>query len=252
MREILNQLEGNPGLKDLFEAQAEFDRPLATLVQGVPLPESFEQEIDAGLRRAAQPQFSWRGLLCEPAFWAVLLAFAFLVAWGGNTLYQRAIGFPGDEDVTKLIEGIRAAETSPQKDALGTPEGARFEAVSTESGKLGDTLFLKHNVEVFQVPPSFAHTQTLSYRVLDRDDTTITQVKVHEHDLTFLIFPASDFNVDITPAGRWKYLAGDGWAAGVQVTESACFVVVCDGTKSDIEADVQQGEEAAARERAGH
>ena len=117
---------------------------------------------------------------------------------------------------------------------------------------MGDTLFLKHNVEAFQVPPSFAHAQTISYRVLDRDDTTITQVKVHDHEMTFLIFPANDFNVDISPPGTWKYLAGEGWAAGAEVRDNVCFVAVCAGTKSDIEAYVQQGEEAAARERLGH
>ena len=252
LREALNHAEGDPVLKEFFTTQTEFDRPLAALVRAVPLPVNFDQEITAGMTRAAQPQFSWRGLLREPAFWAVLLAFAFLVAWGGDTLYQRAIGFPGDETVSKLIEGINAAESGPRDGGPGTAAATRFEAVSTESGKLGDTLFLKHNVEVFQVPAPFARTQTISYRVLEKNDTSVTQVKVHDHDMTFLIFPANELGVDITPPGRWKFLSGEGWAAGAQVTDNVCFVAICPGTKEDIQTYIRQGEDAAAHERIGH
>jgi hypothetical protein len=253
MREALNSLEADSTLKESFNTQAEFDRPLAALVQAVPLPENFDAEISTGLNRASHPQFSWRGLLREPAFWAVLLAFTFLVAWGGDMLYERAVGFPGDETVSKLIEGIAAAEAAGQHDGgPGTPAATRFEAVSTESGKLGDTLFLKHNVEAFQVPAPFAHTQTISYRVLEKNDTAVTQVKVLDHKMTFLIFPAGEFGVDITPPGRWKFLSGEGWAAAAQVTDNVCFVAICPGTKEEMQTYIQEGEDAAARERVGH
>ena len=168
MREALNSMEGDAALKESFATQTEFDRPLAALVRAVPLPENFDQEINAGLSRASQPQFSWRGLLREPAFWAVLLAFCLHGRLGWRIRFTSAPWVsPGDETVSKLIEGICAPPNPPASTTAGRAlrRRTRFEAVSTESGKLGDTLFLKHNVEAFQVPAPFAHTQTISYRV---------------------------------------------------------------------------------------
>lgn len=240
IRAALAHLNGDAALQESFNQQAEFDRPLAALVRAVPLPENFDQEIDAGLNRASTLQFSWRGLFRQPAFWAVLLAFAFLVAWGANAFYQRAIGFPGDENVTRLIEGLMAADTAP---AHGT--ATRFEPVSIESGKLGDTLFLAHNVEAFHVPAPFATTWTVSYRVVERNDAAITQVNVKERDMTFLIFRAPDLGVNIKPAGRWKFLEGEGWAAAAQVKDHVCFVAVFPGTKADVQAYIEQGGEPA-------
>lgn len=246
LRDALNHLESDASLKASFDTQVDFDQVLGNMVRVLPLPETFNQEVSAGLARSdEQPQFSWRGLLRQPAFWAVLLAFAFMVAWGADVLYQRAVGFPGDEAVIKLIEAIRVAEGSSHQGDEGSPAATRFEPISVESGKMGDLLFLKHNVADFQVPGPFVHAQTISYRVMERNDTPVTQVKVHDRNLTFLVFRAEGFGVDINPAGQWKYLTGEDWSAAAEVTNHVCFIAISPGPKAELETYIQQAEESA-------
>ena len=223
LREALGQLKANEGLRESFAAQANFDEQVAALVRDLPLAPTFNDEIAAGLLRTTQTSFSWRALLREPVPWAVLLALVILVGWGANSLYQRATGFPGDEVVAHLAEAV-ASDPSDQK----------LEPLDIECGQLGDTLFLKYGIDDYQVPPTLAHMHTVGYRVFDLKDGSITQVEVREHGLTFLIFRADQQGVDIVPAGEWKFLSGDQWAAAAEVHNNICFVAMCRGTEDQL------------------
>jgi hypothetical protein len=223
LREALGQMKANPALLECFAAQARFDEQIAALVHDLPLPATFHDEIAAGLQRTAPGQFSWRALLRQPAPWAVLLAFGFLVAYGANALYERVTGFPGDETIVHLVET-----------AASDPDDAKLEPLDIECGKLGDTLFLKYGIDDYQVPPTLARLHTVGYRVFDDKDGSVTLVKVREHDLTFLIFRADQEGVEIKPAGEWKFLSGDQWAAAAEVHNKICFVAMCRGTEDQL------------------
>lgn len=223
LRDALQHLKTSPALQESFSAQASFDEQVAALVRELPLPPTFDDEIAAGLRRTSPAPLCWRGLLREPVAWAVLLALAILVGWGGNVLYQRATGFPGDETIAHLAEAA----------ASGAGD-AKIEPLEIECGKLGDTLFLTHGIDDYQVPPSLAGMHTLGYRVFEQKDGSITQVQVREHGLTFLVFRADQQGVDIVPAGEWKFLSGDHWAAAAEVHNNICFVALCRGTEDDL------------------
>jgi hypothetical protein len=223
LREALGQMKANPALQEIFAAQARFDEQMAALVRDLPLPSQFQDEIAAGLKRTAQTQFSWRALLRQPAPWAVLLAFLFMVAWGANALYQRVTGFPGDETISRLVEA-----------AISDPDNSKLEPLDIECGKLGDTLFLRYGIDDYQVPPTLAKLHTVGYSVFDEKGGPVTQVQVREHDLIFLIFRADQQGVEIKPAGEWKFLSGDGWAAAAEVHNSICFVAMCRGSEDQL------------------
>jgi hypothetical protein len=223
LRDVLGQMKANAAWRETFAAQARFDEQMAALVHDLPLPPTFPEDIAAGLRRSAQAQFCWRALLREPTPWAVLLAVAFLMAWGANALYQRVTGFAGDEAITHLVET-----------AASDPDNSKLEPLDIECGKLGDTLFLKYGIEDYQVPPTLSRLHTVGYRVFDDKGGSVTEVQVREHDLTFLIFPASQEGVEIKPAGEWKFLSGEGWSAAAEVHNHICFVAMCHGNEDQL------------------
>jgi hypothetical protein len=223
LRDVLDRMKANPALRESFAAQARFDEQMAALVRDLPLPPTFNDEIAAGLRRTAESRFSWRALLREPLPWAVLLACGFLMVYGAYLIYERVTGFPGDETIARLVQT-----------AIADPDNAKLEPLDIECGKLGDTLFLKYGIDDYQVPPTLAPLHTVGYRVFDGKDSPITQVQVREHDLTFLIFRADQEGVEIKPAGEWKFLSGDGWAAAAEVHNKMCFVALCRGSEDQL------------------
>ena len=154
----------------------------------------------------------------------MLLAVAFLLAWGANALYQRVTGFAGDEAISHLVETA----------AAGDPDNTKLEPLDIECGKLGDTLFLKYGIEDYQVPPTLARLHTVGYRVFEDKGGSVTQVQVREHDLTFLIFPATPQGVEIKPAGAWRFLSGEGWSAAAEVHNHICFVAMCHGSEDQL------------------
>jgi hypothetical protein len=234
LREALGRLKGDPALQESFTAQAQFDERLAALVREVPLPATFDDEIQAGLRRNTPVRSTWRGLARQPALWAVILAFGFLVAWGANMLYQRATGFPGDDTVSQL------AQT-----AIAGPGQQPFEPLTIASGKLGDTLFLKYGIDDYQVPAAFEHLEATGYRVFDHNGAAITQVQLRAHDMAFLIFRADALGVDIQPPGDWKFLTGDQWAAAAEVHNGVCFVALCRGDRDQLESYMYEAQTAS-------
>ncbi len=228
LKGALQHLAADPSLRDAFATQVSFDKEMSARVRAMPMPPDFDAAVRTGLHRAVTPVASnWRGLLRQPAAWAVLLAISFLAAWGGDVLYERAKGFPGDENVRTMIETAlsrREPATSP------------FQPLVTETGKLGDTLFLQFNLDQYEVPAAFAHAETLGYRVFERNDSPVTQVQVRDHDMTLLVFRADAQGVDISPAGTWKVLEGEGWHAAAEVHNALGFVAICKGDRAPLDA----------------
>ena len=233
LKTALQHMDADPGLRSAFASQAGFDREVGAQVRAIPLPADFAAEVRAGMNRsAAPPAAAWRAWLRQPALWAVLLSGAFLAAWAGQMLYDRATGFPGDDTVRELVER-----------ALNGADGGRGRIVPlvTETGKLGDTLFLEHNLDQYEVPAAFAHEQTVGYRVFERNDNPVTQVQVRTPDMTFLVFRADAQGIDITPADTWKHLAGEDWDASVEVHNALCFVIVCREGRAPLDAYLKKG-----------
>ena len=131
LREALHRMDADSRLRETFALQAEFDAPMAALVQGLPLPAGFDREISLGRQRATRTRgWSWRSLVWQPVALAVALAGLFLAAWVGMAIYEHHTGFAGDDTVRQMIEGTR------------TGAGAdHIEPLNTECGRLGDTLF---------------------------------------------------------------------------------------------------------------
>ena len=227
-RGALGRSAVDPALREAWATQQALDTPLAAAVQALPLPGDFQTTVEDGLRLAARGEKkSWRARLREPAVWAAVFALAFLAAWTGWAMYERAMGFPGDDKVRQLVNLALKAR-------LGS-----FEPLDTECGKLGDTLFLRHNLADFEVPETFAHETATGYRVFKKDEEVITQVQTHDEGLVFLVFRAEGQGVDISPDGRWKHLDGEGWIAAVAVQHRMCFVAVSRGNHPEADARVK-------------
>lgn len=226
LRETIHHAMDDPVLREAFARQAEFDGQLAPLVQAVPLPLSFEAEVQAGVQRAVRPRGgSWGGLFRQPAAWAVLLAFLFLAGWGAEAYHEHSLGFTGDDTVREMIEYSRRG-----------PHADHIQPLSTECDLLGDTLFLQYGLEDYAVPSPFTHAQVAGYRVFAKKEHLVAQIKVNEQDMTFLVFRADQQGVNIVPPSRWKFLDGTGWTAAVTVRRKIGF------------AAIYQGDPAAARE----
>ena len=194
LREALLRLDADPKLKEAFAVQADFDGPMAALVQKLPLPAGFDAEIAAGQRQAARPSsVSWRGLLRQPAAWAVGLAFLFLAAWTGVAVYEHSTGFAGDDTVRQMIEYTRTGASADH-----------LEPLTAECGRLGDTLFLQYGLEDYAVPTLFDRDLATGYRVFAKNEKFVAQIQVKDHGLMFLVFRADQQNVNIHPPGRWK------------------------------------------------
>ena len=224
-RGALTRAADDPALREAFEAQRAFDAPLAAAVQTLGLPDDFQTAVEDGLRLAARGEKrTLRAMLREPALWAVSLAVAFLATWAGWAMYERAMGFPGDDKVRQLVSLALKAR-------LGN-----FEPLDTEAGKLGDTLFLRHNLADFEVPEAFAHEMAAGYRVFKKDEDFVTQVLTRDESLVFLVFRADSQGIEISPDGRWKHLDGEGWIAAVAVQHRVCFVAVSRGNHPETDA----------------
>lgn len=226
LREAVQQASVDPALREVFAQQTEFDGRLVSLVQGVPLPASFEAEVQTGVRRATRPEGgSWRGLFRQPAAWAVGLAFLFLAGWVAQAYYEHLQGFAGDDNVRTMIEYSRKG-----------PHSDHFQPLVTECKLLGDTLFLQYGLEDYTVPSPFTHVQTTGYRVFSRNEHLVAQIKVDEKDMNFLVFRADQHGVAIDPPNRWKFVDGDGWTAAVAVRQKIGFAAVYKGDPADARA----------------
>lgn len=236
MREAYHRLETDPGLKEAFDQQQEFDRGMGAIVRDIPLPPAFDAQLGASFERAFNEETSSRHMLAHPALWAALLSVLFLLGWGGLVLYQRMEGFPGDDSVTRLVTSVSANSGNQ-----------RLEPLSTQCDNLGDTLFLKYGLDDYSVPREFGRCEAVGYRVFFSNSFPVAQVKVREHGLTFLIFRCDQQGVDIKPPGSWKYLSGDQWTAAAQSRDNICFVVACRGDESQLETYLKEVETAEAK-----
>ena len=246
MRQALAHMETDPALKDAFARQAEFDDHMAALVRGLPLPECFATEIDAGLRESAHGKKTaskWRGLLRQPVFWAVMLAGAVLLSYAGSIVYDHVTGFPGDDTVRQLIE---TARTGPHADHL--------EPLATEASQLGDKLFIQYGLEDYEVPAVFGHAATESYRVFAKNDSLVAEVVAQDRGqpLVFLMFRADQQGVNIHLPGHWKFLRGDAWSAAVMIRHHVGFVAITPGDGAALREYLEKSEARSWKPEAWH
>jgi hypothetical protein len=226
LRGALQHMAADAALKDAFATQAGLDRVVGARVRAIPLPADFSLVVRTGMQRALRPAAgNWRGWLRQPALWAGLLAFAFLAWWAAYALYERARGFPGDDNVRALIEIALQG---------GDPATQHLIPIVTDADKLGDELFLQGNVDQYEVPTVFAHAKTRGFRVFDKNDSPVTQVQLRDLDIVLLFFRADSQGVDISPVGSWKRLDGEGWTAAAEVHNSECFVAICRGNPASL------------------
>ena len=219
LREALQTMQADPAAREAFALQKEFDARLAALVEDLPLPLSFDAEIEAGVRRAELPGGgNWRGVFRQPVAWAVVLAFLFLAGWGAEAYHEHTLGFAGDDTVREIVEYSR---TGPHADHI--------EPLTTACNLLGDTLFLQYGLEDYAVPSPFTHAQTTGYRVFAKNEHLVAEIKVKEQDMTFLVFRADQQGVNIFPPNRWKFIDGKGWTAAVAVRQRIGFAAIYKG-----------------------
>ncbi len=224
LREAIHRMDADPRLQEAFALQAEFDGPMAALVQALPLPAGFDADIVLGRQRATRSRgLSWRSLVWQPVALAVGLAGLFLAAWAGMAIYEHHTGFTGDDTVRQMIESTR------------TGAGAdHIEPLNTECGRLGDTLFLQYGLEDYSVPPLFDREMATGYRVFAKNEKFVAQVQVKEHRMTFLVFRADQQGVNVQPPGHWKFLRGDDWSAAVQMRGQIGFVAIYQGREAEM------------------
>ena len=240
LREALGRAVADPKLREAFALQAEFDGPMAGLVQALPLPAEFAADVAAGQRRAVRPRgFSWRSLVWQPVALAVGLAGLFLAGWAGVALYDHHTGFAGDDTVRQMIDYSR---TGPHAD--------QFQPLDGECGRLGDTLFLQYGLEDYAVPRVFDHDIATGYRVFAKNEKFVAQVQIKDHGMTFLVFRADQQNVSIQPPGHWKFLHGDDWSAAVQTHAGIGFVAVYHGGEAELRTFLAEAKAKVKRKKA--
>lgn len=222
----LRGLGADPTLRGDYERQQQFDRDWLARLQHLAPPPDLAERAAERWQRVRGRRRTWRGSLGVPVFIAVLLAGLFLLGWGGWTIYERRLHFPGDEGLVKVIEGAlpspsvnNSARTGRMHSAHGLP-----------CGELGDELFLATGFDAYAVPPEVATREAAGYRVLHPTGTgAVAQVALRgDAGMTLFVFRAADLGVHIEPVGEWRPLVGnrDRWAAVVQERSDGLGVVM--------------------------
>ncbi len=258
IRAALQLADSDPELKREFELQTELDNRVVGFIDNVALPPGLLARAEGHWQQARRGQFTWAGLLRQPAFWAALLAVNFLFAWAGWTFVAHLSGFTGDDTVVKLIDfawPAPAGRNSAESKENTVPQGRGWLAlqgpsgVGLECGKLGDVLMLRHSIDRYYVPPELAGYTALAYRVLEHGGQPAVEIIARAHpvgqgspdqpasseNFYFFSFRAEGRGVVIEPAGKWKFLSSDkGWGAAVQERDGACFAAAIRGGKEEI------------------
>ena len=222
----LRGLGADPTLRGNYERQQQFDREWLARLHALAPPADLAERAAARWQRARGSRRTWRGSLGVPVFIAVLLAGLFLLAWGGWTLYERRLRFPGDEALAKVLEG---ALPSPSLDASARA-GRMRSAHGAPCGGLGDELFLATGFDAYAVPDELVNQTAAGYRVLHPPGRgPVAQVALRGGaGMTLFVFRAAELDVHIEPTGQWRPLAGDRdrWAALVQERPDGVAVAV--------------------------
>lgn len=220
VRAALKEAERNPGLKEEFQAQLEFDRACAkSLDRELPadLLESLEAKADALEAKAVR-----RSVFRDPAIFTVAIAFLVLVAFGVWVLLGQLDTFSG---LQELEEVARIGDSSNMN---------QFEPLETTAGTLDDWFVMKE-FDGFVVPPGFEDAPVVGVRILNYENQPIAVAAVAEPRSFFYVFDAHPFSFSL-PEGEWRVVEYPGGhvLAATQIGNRG-FMITMKGSRDEME-----------------
>ncbi|HEY2712094.1 MAG TPA: hypothetical protein VGI60_06230 [Chthoniobacterales bacterium] len=225
MRSALETARTIPEAAAALTAQHRFDVALSDLVRHISIPrEAEEWFVNAALIKGAKR--SWKKTARHPAILATALAVLVLAGTGIFFFLEQLHDFPGAGTAKKLL-GVAANSRHVQ-----------FEPLNTDAINLGDYFFMKFQLEHFDIPMQFADFRARGVRVFDDEDGhRVAHVILAERRVQFFLFAAekthSHGNKKLTRT-VWRYVADEGWAAGVTERDSVCFMIAMRGTEEEV------------------
>jgi hypothetical protein len=225
MRSALERARTIPEAAASLTAQQQFDQALATLTQGIPIPqEAAEWFVNSTLIRGAKR--NWKRTARHPAILATVLAVLVLAGIAIFYFVERLHEFPGSETAQKLLV------------YANTTRHYQFDPLNTDAINLGDYFFMKSQLEHYDVPMRFADFRARAARVFDDEEgRRVAQVMLAEKGVQFFLYPAARTAPPVaSKLGRpvWRYVEGDGWAGAVQEREGVCFMIAMHGSEEEL------------------
>jgi hypothetical protein len=225
MRSALESARTIPETAASLTAQQQFDQALASLVQGIVIPqEAAEWFVNGTLVQGAKR--SWKRTARHPAILATALAVLVLAGIAIFYFVERLHEFPGSETAQKLLV------------YANTTRHYQFDPLNTDAINLGDYFFMKSQLEHYDVPMRFADFRARGARVFDDEDGhRVAQVVLAEKGVQFFLYPAERTAARAASKGGrqvWRYLEGDGWAGAVQERDGVCFMIAMHGTEEEL------------------
>ncbi len=207
-----------------FAHQQALDRAIAALVQSIPvgpeIAEWFANEslIPAGKRR-------WRKILFNPVVVAIAIAVMVIAGVFSYRVHERIKDFPGASAARHLLT------------VASSTRSVLLDPIRTDAGALSDLFFMKHRLEHYDVPPTFADFKTIGCRVFDDEDgQRVAQIWLVEKHMQLFLFPAEK-----DPQGRrvpdfddWRFVEQEGWTGAVKQRNGVCFMAAIRGTDKDL------------------
>ncbi|MEY2486059.1 MAG: hypothetical protein QOH39_1707 [Verrucomicrobiota bacterium] len=208
---------------DEFANQRAFDRAVAELIQGVPIPAEVTEWLSKGTF-IARAKRTWQQMLFNPVVLAIGIAVGVIAGIFVFKLIERMNAFPGETTAKRLL--IVASSAKPMM----------LDPVKTDAGALGDFFFMKHRLPHYDVPAEFADLKTIGCRVFDDEEgQQVAQVWLVEKMQLFL-FPAERD----PKTGRalhftgWRYVDQDRWTGVVQEHNGVCFMAAVHGGEKEL------------------
>ena len=225
MRSALESARTIPEAAASLTAQQQFDQALATLAQGIAIPqEAAEWFVNGTLVQGAKR--SWKRTARHPAILATALAVLVLAGIAIFYFVERLHEFPGSETAQKLLV------------YANTTRHYQFDSLNTDAINLGDYFFMKSQLEHYDVPMRFADFRARGARVFDDEDGhRVAQVVLAEKGVQFFLYPAERTAARAASKGGrqvWRYLEGDGWAGAVQERDGVCFMIAMHGSEEEL------------------
>jgi hypothetical protein len=229
MRAAVSRADGS----DEFVNQQNFDRAVAELIRLVPIPsESAEWFLDKEAVR--RPKWTWRRIVLNPAVLAISIALLVIAGVFTFQVFSRLNDFPGSATARKLLS------------VAGSTRSVTLDPVNAEAGTLSDLFFMKHGLEHYDVPDTFADFRTIGCRVFDDDESQrIAQIWVVEKRMQFFLYPAErDTKTGaVLRFPGWRYVHQEGWVGAVSEHNGVCFLAALRGREKDLEPYLSKAKE---------
>jgi hypothetical protein len=216
-----------------FENQQIFDRALAGLIQGIPIPLEVEDWFSKETT-SAPPRRTWKTTARNPAILAVAISVLVMAAIFVSHVIEHMNDFPGADSARKLLV------------VAGSYRSIVFDPVKTDAGALSDLFFMKNHLEHYDVPPEFADFRTIGCRVFDHEELHgVAQIFVVEKRMQFFLFPAErdPKTGAVREFSGWRYVNQEGWTGVVQMHTGVCFMAALRGEEKDLAPYIAKGKE---------